>query len=82
MIRLRLSYVPLSVATVNTSSFFADSAAACFTVTLFFLTKRSRADTMSAALSLTGKTRLPRSVFRGTPSPSKNAIVSSLSKEE
>ena len=35
-----------------------------------------RASTTSPARSLWGKTRSPRSVLRGTPSPSKKAMVS------
>ena len=35
---------------------------------------------MSAALSEQGKTRFPRSVFSGTPRPSKNAFTASGGK--
>ena len=37
---------------------------------------RASASAMSSALSLTGKTRLPRSVLSGTPSSSKKAMAS------
>ena len=40
----------------------------------------SRASMMSAALSEQGKTRFPRSVFSGTPRPSKNAFTASGGK--
>ena len=44
------------------------------------LAKPTKASTMSVAWSETGNTRLPRSVLRGTPSPSKNAMVSAVEK--
>ena len=42
--------------------------------------RRSNAALMSKALSLTGNTRFPRSVFSGTPKPSKKAMASELEK--
>ena len=44
--------------------------------------RRFKASEMSKALSDTGNTRFPRSVFSGTPRPSKNAMVDWLLKRE
>ena len=58
---------------------------ACTVVLIRTSTLRSRryfsmASTTWTARSLCGKTRLPRSILSGTPSLSKNAITSALSK--
>ena len=50
------------------------------TLTPSFFISRARASAMSLALSLTGNTLLPRSVFSGTPSSSKKLMVHSASK--
>ena len=48
----------------------------CRISTRHFFSFFQSASAMSCALSETGNTRLPRSVFSGTPSPSKKSIVS------
>lgn len=49
---------------------------ACFICTPPCRAKRTSASAISMARSLTGNTRLPRSVFSATPSSSKQAMVS------
>ena len=71
-------YVPFSPVTAHTapSAVSTDTARSRAHRTFRRFSSRSSALVMSKALSDTGNTRFPRSTFSGTPSASKNAMVS------
>ena len=76
--------MPSSVFTPHNRSSSTSSSATrpCRSVTFGCLAYRHSASTISTALSDSGKTRLPRSIFSGTPCSSKKSIVSDGIKRE
>ena len=75
-------YVPATVRTPTARPFSTRTAVTASRMTVAPAAYRSRAPAMSWALSDTGNTRRPRSVFRWTPRPSKKAMVSWGEKAE
>ena len=81
MTALAHSISPRSVATAQTaplSSVRMCLARSLSTLTPFLRASSARASAMSSALSDSGNTRFPRSVFRATPRPSNSAFVSEV----